>query len=67
MSGNNLPKIVEYDPKDVIWGAPSIAKEANMPLRRAYHMLEHGHLPATKVGSLWVSSRRAIRKKVSVE
>ena len=44
-----------------IWGAAAIAKEANVTLRAAYHGLIAGHLPATKVGAKWCTTRRRLR------
>ena len=45
---------------DVVWGGLAIAKVLNVSERRAWYMLEHGLLPATRVGKKWVASRSAL-------
>jgi hypothetical protein len=59
---------------DVLWGAVAIGREANIldergevDLRRTFYQLESGHLPARKVGRLWVSSIAAIRRALAIE
>ena len=42
---------------DLVWGAEAIAKELNLPKRKAFYHLARGNLPARKVGSSWVASR----------
>jgi hypothetical protein len=49
------------------WGAEAIGRDAGLVnddgtvnLRAVYYALEQGHLPATKVGKRWVSTRRRI-------
>lgn len=46
---------------DLIWGAKAIAKEMNAPERRVYYMLERRKIPAKKIGTLWVASRKGLR------
>jgi hypothetical protein len=45
-----------------VWGAEAIAKVINRPVRATYHLLEQGHLPATKTGAIWTSTRTALRR-----
>ena len=51
-----------------LWGAEAIGREAGLihqngdvNFRAVYYALENGHLPATKVGKRWVSTRRRLR------
>ena len=46
---------------EVIWGAEAIGAEVNLEPRQAYHALENGNLPGTKVGRKWASTRRRLR------
>lgn len=57
-----------------LWGARQIAIEANIldddgqpDLRRAFYLLESGHLPATKVGRSWCTTPRRLRRLFSSE
>jgi hypothetical protein len=52
-----------------MWGAEAIGREANVVdedgnvnLRKVYHLLENELLPATKVGKIWTSTKRRIRR-----
>jgi hypothetical protein len=52
-----------------LWGAEAIAREANLlddngdvDTRKAFYLLEKGLLPATKIGRLWTSTPRRIRR-----
>ena len=47
---------------DLIWGAEAISKEIGRNKRMTYWALETGKLPATKIGSQWVTSRRKLRE-----
>jgi hypothetical protein len=47
--------------EDVLIGAQAIADELGVDLRRLYHMLEKGSLPARKAGGIWVASRSKLR------
>jgi hypothetical protein len=49
---------------EVLWGAEAIGAEMNLDPRQAYHALESGHLPATKIGHKWASTRRRLRSVV---
>jgi hypothetical protein len=45
------------DTEDLIWGAIGIAEAIGVKPSLAYYWLEHGELPARKVGQKWVASR----------
>jgi hypothetical protein len=52
-----------------LWGAEAIGREANVvdddgnvDLRKTFYLLEKGRLPGTKVGRLWTSTPRRIRR-----
>jgi hypothetical protein len=47
-----------------IWGAKNIGKPMNLKPRQTYHLLEQGHLPATKVWQTWVSTLRKLRARI---
>jgi hypothetical protein len=58
----------QFDPDTPVWGAHDIAlaagvvdKKGKARTRAAYHLLETGRLPATKIGKLWVSTARRLR------
>jgi hypothetical protein len=63
-----MPNSESVSPDDVldrpIWGAKAIAAEANVTAKQAFHMLEAGHLPGTKVGRRWVTTRRRLRERL---
>jgi hypothetical protein len=46
---------------DLIWGAKHIGAEIGVDERKAFYLLDQGHIPARKIGSLWVASRRQLR------
>jgi hypothetical protein len=52
--------MAESDSSDLVWGAGAIAKVIGLPVAATYHKLEHGHLPARKVGAQWVASRKRL-------
>ena len=55
----------EIDLDDVpVWGAEEIAPIINRSVRQTYHYLKMGYLPATKVGPLWTSTPRRLRRAV---
>ena len=43
---------------DFLHGAQSIADFLEVPIRRAYYMLENGQIPAARIGDKW-SARRS--------
>jgi hypothetical protein len=47
---------------DLLWGAAAIAAELGVSPRRVYWLLVSKHVPAKKVGNVWVGSRRALRQ-----
>jgi hypothetical protein len=63
--------VVAVDPLDLpIWGAKNIAVAANLlnekgepDERKAFHLLQTGALPATKISDTWVSTPRRLRDR----
>jgi len=58
----------EQDLDAPLWGAEAIGREARaftktgeVDVRKTYHLLEEGFLPATKAGHQWISTRRRLR------
>jgi hypothetical protein len=49
-----------------IWGAANIGKEIGRNTRQAFHLLETGQVPGTKVGRQWVSTRRRLRTRLAI-
>ena len=45
---------MEHHDNDIIHGAAAFAKHLNVPLRRAFYLLETGQIPAGKLGEKWV-------------
>jgi hypothetical protein len=60
---------MEYEPlhRDILIGAGAIADEIGVDVRQVYHWLQQGYLPASKTGSLWTSTRSALRRHFSGE
>jgi hypothetical protein len=46
---------------DQVWGAKAIGRVIGRTPAQTFHMLEKGHLPAQKIGRLWVASRRRLQ------
>lgn len=66
-----IDSALEIEPKhqhlELLWGAVRIAAELNVTTRRAFYLLEHGEIPAQKVGGRWCTTRNALRKRFGVE
>lgn len=56
---------MQDDPFEPLWGAKAIAAYAEIPLRRAYYLLENGLLPARKIGASYASTKAEIRGAIS--
>jgi hypothetical protein len=56
---------MSMDDCDILWGAPAIAAAIGKSTRATYHLLEHGRLPAKKIGGQWVMSRAAFMLQLS--
>lgn len=41
----------------LLWGAEAIGAEIGVGVRRTFHLLEKGAIPARKVGGRWVADR----------
>jgi hypothetical protein len=39
-----------------LWGAKAIAQRTGTSLRRTFYLLEQGHIPARKVGNVWLTT-----------
>jgi hypothetical protein len=57
-----------------LWGAEPIGREAGLfdengdvDLRKTYYLLERGYLPGTKIGRLWTSTPRRLRRRFAGE
>jgi hypothetical protein len=46
---------------DILSGVPEIAAFIGETVRRTYYLLEKGLIPAGKLGSVWVASKRKLR------
>jgi hypothetical protein len=60
---------MEHEPlhRDLLIGADAIAAEIGIDVRKVYHWLQLGYLPASKMGALWTSTRSALRRHFSGE
>jgi hypothetical protein len=47
---------------DLLHGAQAIADEIGVDVRRAFYLLERGHIPAQKLGRTWTASRTRLRQ-----
>jgi hypothetical protein len=53
------------DDNSPIWGAAAIGRVINRSARATFHLLEGGHLPATKISGRWVSTPAALKKDIA--
>jgi hypothetical protein len=58
---------------DILWGAEAIGRAAGIVddngevnIRKVFHQLENGHLPAQKKGRLWQSTKTAIHRALEI-
>jgi hypothetical protein len=61
MSTNTTPESGLDTP---VWGAKNIGVVVGRNERQAFHLLENGHLPAEKIGKIWVSTPRRLRSRI---
>lgn len=47
---------------DILFGASAIAIEIGLDVRKTFYLLERGHIPATKVGRMWTTTRSRLRR-----
>ena len=47
---------------DLLRGAKKIGAFIGLPIRETFYGLQEGHIPATKEGRTWVSSKSRLRK-----
>ena len=50
---------------DLLWGADEIAKFIGRSRIQTYWLIEHGTIPASKIGALLVGSRSTIRQALT--
>jgi hypothetical protein len=53
--------------RDVLIGAPAIADEIGVAVRRVYYWLNQGQIPGARIGTQWTSTRSALRRHFSGE
>lgn len=65
---------IPVDDDAPLWGAKAIAIAANVvdargepDMRRIFYLLEQGHVPATKAGRAWVTTKRRLRRAFAGE
>jgi hypothetical protein len=63
MSLAENPKIAvpETLAADILFGAQAIADELGIEIRKAFYLLERGHIPAVKTGRTWTTTRTRLR------
>jgi hypothetical protein len=47
---------------DLLWGVKAISEEIKRSERQTFHLLENGHLPATKKCGRWCALRTRLRR-----
>ena len=57
--------MTDNDPDKPVWGAPNIAKVINKTTDATEHLLAKGHVDASKVGKIWVSTPRRLLASLS--
>jgi hypothetical protein len=50
---------------DILWGVEAIAGYIGKNVRQTYSLLQHGMIPAMKVGTQWVSRRSKLDTRLS--
>ena len=51
--------------RDVLIGAQAIADEIGIDLRKCFHWLERGYIPATKIRAQWTTTCSALHRHFS--
>ncbi len=59
--------LVASDSERPVWGVAAIAEICGLRPKQAYHMLEHGYLPAKKIGGRWAAIPSRLRATFNVE
>jgi hypothetical protein len=54
----NTPPLAD----DLLRGCAAISAFVGLNERQGFHALQHGHLPATKEGRIWISSKSRLRQ-----
>ena len=65
MDDEPVSATAETPADDILDGAKAFADFTGFPLRRVFHLLETGQLPAGKLGHRWTGSKRAVRNRLS--
>jgi hypothetical protein len=60
---SSSPESAGEDLDKPLWGAAAIGEEIGKTESQAFHLLEAGHLPATKIGRQWASTKRRLRQR----
>jgi hypothetical protein len=47
---------------DILRGAQAIGRFIGLPERQTFHGLQQGHIPATKEGRVWVTTKSRLRR-----
>jgi excisionase family DNA binding protein len=62
---HTTPKL---DPLDIpIWGAQQIAAYLHRSSTQVYRLLQAGRIDATKLGELWTTTPRRLRRSLGIE
>ena len=61
---NPSTETASHDLDKTLWGAAEIGAEINKTTSQTFHLLEAGHLPATKIGRQWATTRRRLRNRI---
>jgi len=48
-----------------VWGAAAIAAVLNTTQRKAFYLLEHNLVDATKIGAQWCSTKRRLLRRIA--
>jgi hypothetical protein len=66
---NSAPSTIEAPPlaDDLLFGAQAIADELGIDVRKAFYGLARGHIPGTKCGATWTSTKSRLRRHFNGE
>jgi hypothetical protein len=48
--------------RDILQGVPAIAEYLGQPEKLIYYRLQQGHIPATKLGSTWATTKSRLQR-----
>jgi hypothetical protein len=55
----------DNDPDRPVWGVTEISKLLNRTVRQTYHLMENGHVDASRVGGRWVTTKRRLLRRIA--